>query len=449
MFTAKTTTRSLIIFISAINLLVALLGSSPVFSATADDEDLYQRARDAFNDDRFREAERMYRRVASETEDDDLAADAYYWRAYSLYRLGGARDLDDAARTLDQLHEHYPDADTMPDADRLYDRIERALAKQGRTRDADERERSRHDRDEHGRDREREHDRNESKLMALSALMQMDPERAIPVLRKIIADDRPENAELREHALMMLTHNAPDEAEDILIDIVTTDEDPELVAMAIFWLSQTDGERSFAAIEQAFQNHKDDEVREAALFALGHHGGSQAVAFLKNIVVDPDMDSEVREYALFSLAQSGADGLVDIYMQIFEMETDSEVRSMVLFSMAQLDEDIPQDWFVDIIKDEGEDREVREQALHAATMMDLVDVPFLRQVYNASDDEEMKEMVLFALSRIDEPEALDLMIEIIRNTDDPELRENAIFMLSRFDDDRAADLLLEIINGED
>ena len=462
MFTKRTERHarphSLLIFVAICQLVLTLIGGRTVLAATAGDDDLYDQARRALNEDRFREAERMYERVSRESDDKARVAESLYWRAFALYRLGAAQDLVKAQQELDQLHQRFPDADNMPDADRLAKRVERTLAKMGRVREAErdvqrkiEREQRRRQHGSHTTitvDREAEQ-RAETKMMALQVLLEKDPERAMPILRRIIDDDDPENAEMREHALMILTHAAPDEAEDVLVDVVATGRDPELVAMAIFWLSQTGGERAFDAIEEAFRNHDDSEVQEAVLFAMGQNGGDRAVSFLKQLVTDDSQPRDIRENALFALAQSGADDLVETYMQVFQTETDPDIRASVLFGMAQLDDEVPSSWFVDIINDDTEDIEVRQQALQAATMMKIVDVPFLRRIYDANSDTEMKEQVLYALTQIRDPEALDLLLEVLHEDKDPELRAVAVHMLSQFDDPRVIDEMIKIINEED
>ena len=450
MHTLKKPNIGLLIIMSVLNLLAALLCDYPVLAAPAApsapsedqvDEEIYLRAREAFNEERFREAERLYERVIREDRDHETTALSHYWRAFALYRLGEVSDLKAAAQLLERQRQRFPEEARSREAERLRQRVERALARAGDARAT--RRVVIIDDDDH---------ENDTKLAALNALLMMDPDKAVPVLRKLVADKRPEQAELREHALMMITQVDRDAAEDILLEVVATDEDPEFVAWAIFWLAQTSGDRAFDAIEQAFRNHDDEDVREAALFALGQHGGDRAVRLLESIATDSTVSSDIRSQALFSLAQSGADNLAEIYMQVFEQEDDVDVRTTVLFSLAQLGDDVPADWFIDIINDESEDIEVRQQALHAATMMDIVDVDFLRQIYDSDVDEDLKEQVFFALAQTGDPEALDLILDIARTEDDPELREHAVFMLGQFkgiDDEKIAEFLLQIINEED
>ena len=135
-------------------------------------------------------------------------------------------------------------------------------------------------------------------------------------------------------------------------------------------------------------------------------------------------------------------------MNLFETTGDMEFKSMIMYGMSNLDDPPPSSWFVGIINDKTLDMEVRQHALHHAGMMDLIDVPMLRSIFQSDEDPEMRTQVCYALSQIDDPEAVDLAIEIVREETDPEVRHQAIFWLGQFEDPRVADFLIELIEED-
>ena len=82
------------------------------------------------------------------------------------------------------------------------------------------------------------------KAMALHALIQADPEKAIPYLTKVLQNRSPETADLREQAVFILGQHESDETLDVMLDVVQNDPDPDVKAHAAFWLSQVNDPRA-------------------------------------------------------------------------------------------------------------------------------------------------------------------------------------------------------------
>jgi len=285
-------------------------------------------------------------------------------------------------------------------------------------------------------------------LAALHALMMMDPDKAMPVLRKILADSDDRDPEMKRHALMVLTMAEDEDAERIFLEFVRQETDTELLAQSIFHLSNIGSAAALDAVVDAYHRTDDPEVKRVALMSLGEAGDERAEAILLEVVRDSAAHTELRAQAVIALSRSGADGLADLFTDLYLESDDPEFKTVLMLSMSQIDEPAPTTWFIGIINDHGEDVEVRQQALHQAGMMGLIDVDFMRTVYEADDDPEMRTQICFALAQLDDPDAVDLIIEIVRNETHPEVRQNAVFWLGQFDDPRVADFLVELIEAE-
>ena len=71
----------------------------------------------------------------------------------------------------------------------------------------------------------------------------------------------------------------------------------------------------------------------------------------------------------------------------------------------------------------------------------------LVELYDQTNDPELKDQLIFAFSQNREPAALEKLMDIGRNERDPELRKQAIFWVSQSKDPRAHRFLLEVINN--
>ena len=147
--------------------------------------DAYRRAKDLLNDRDYSEAADRFAEVAENHPDSRYAAEALYWRAFSLLREGGRRDLLAAKDALEVQLERYPDAAREGDSQELALRIQTRLAELGDAEAAEEililAERLS---GEEGLDRE-----EETRMAALHALMQVNPDRALPILRKVLVEN--------------------------------------------------------------------------------------------------------------------------------------------------------------------------------------------------------------------------------------------------------------------
>lgn len=424
------------IWMIVVGLLVVLLlaGVVRVFAAPADET--YEKARQALNEAEYREAAELYQQVYERERQTDLAADALYWRAYALYQMDERRSLQEAMHVLQQQMQTFPESALREEAEVLAARIDGMLARYGNARSMERViVRARDERDEE----------RETRIAALNALMQMDPDRAIPLLKRILAGEDPE---LKRHALMVLSQVDDDAAEEILLQVLETETDPEMVTQSLFWLSRRESDGVYDAVLKAYRNTDDLEVRRAALMAVAQTDDPRGVDLLLEIAGDETADTDLRKHAVYALSQTDVDDLGVKLRGLFESSNDPEFKSMILFGMTHMDDEVSVDWLAEIIVDPDEDPDLRRDALHFASMMNLVDVPFLRRVYTSMDDPDMRSQICYALTQIDDEEAVEMAIQIVRDEKDPEVRRNAVFWLGQFDDPRVAEFLVELIEED-
>ncbi len=424
------------------------------YQAAAMEDTIYRAARRALNESQYRRAIELFEQ--SLEEEPKYSAEALYYQALSYYRMGGRSNYDRALAKLEAQMNRYPDAASYGDAEELMVRIEGELARRGDAQAAAslarEAERlgweadqeAEHAAQEAGRDAGRE---VEIKAMALHALIQADPEKAIPYLSKVLQNRTPETAELRGQAVFILGQHESDETLDLMLDVVRNDPDPEVKAHAAFWLSQVDDPRAIdATIEILNDPTLDEDLKGQAVFALGQTDDPRAGQILRDYASRSDVDPEVRGMAVHGLAQRPSQENAALLKQLFNDVDDPEVREQILFALTQMPGAVDGDWLLAIFSDPNEEPEVREMALFMAGQSGDVDARVLGQMYDSTDDTEMKEHILFTLTQVDSEAAFEKMLDIARNEEDPELRQSAIFWIGQSGDPRAQDVLLEILD---
>ena len=298
-----------------------------------------------------------------------------------------------------------------------------------------------------GSEKDRERQREiEMKMTALNALMNMNPEKALPLIKKLLASREEGSSALREQALFILAQYDDEEAEQVLIEVLKNDPDPEIQARAVFWLGQSESEEGLNAIVEIALKSDDESLRENAVFALSQHDSDRAADLLKGIARDKKSSDQIRGKAIFWLGQRDDEGAMEFLRDLYAELEEEDVKEQVLFAVAQNgDEDESLDWLVTIAKDKGESMRLRTRAIFWAGQMGELPVDALGSLYEDLEDREMKEQIVFALSQQDSDGAITLLMEIARKETDVELKTNIIFWIGQSDDPRSAEFLEEII----
>jgi HEAT repeat protein len=288
----------------------------------------------------------------------------------------------------------------------------------------------------------------EIRIAALNALLQMNSEQALPIIERVLANrsDDACTVEMRRKAVFLLSQHIDEDNLDILLDVVQNDPDPEVRHNAVFWLSQVPGERTVDALENILQTSDDRELQNKAIFSLSQVHSDRSGQILRDYAIREDADPELRAQAIFWLGQSHGEENAAFLREIYDSTDEYEIKEKIIFSLSQVGGDENSEWLVGIASDTSEPMELRKKALFWIGQS-THDVAGLVELYDQMPEIELKEQVIFGLSQHHGEEAVDKLLDIARNEADPELRKKAIFWLSQSDDPRVADFLLEIIEG--
>ncbi len=431
---------------------LGLASPIPVEGQSSDEATVqYERARRALNAAEYTRAIELFRAYRSADSEVRYAAESLYWEAFALSRLDSSRHLKEALTALEMQMQRYPDASTSSDARALLARVRGELANRGDSESAEWVYREAAERDRNAERAIAEHQRqersqaDETKLMALNALMQMDSERAIPILRKVV-QDQDNDPELRAHALFILTQQDDDGAVDLILDVARNDPDPEVREQAVFWLSQNDAPETVSVLRSILSNPADAQLHEHAVFALSQMSDPAAGTILREYAGSDAADPEVRANAVFWLAQHGTADDAAFLKDLFSRTQDNGTREAILFGLSQMEDQANGQWLMDIALDTSEDTETRTQALFMASQAGGFSAADLVGVYDRSTDRELKVQALFILSQQKDPVAVDKLLDVARNESDPEIRQQAIFWLGQSGDPRAEQALLDILD---
>ncbi len=424
----------------------AQTGSLATASYPQDPADgMYRQGREALNRGDYRRAAQTFAQIPRRWPRSEYAPQAFYWQAFALSRGNASMDDLRAARTaIATLRSRYPNAQVR-DADALVQTINAQLAELGDVQSSAAVQRAATAAQQQGcPDPD---DENDTRVVALNALLQMDADRAVPILKQVLAKRDACSAPLRRKAVFLISQKRSPETADILLDLVRNDPDRDVREQAIFWLSQVDGARSVEALEGILRDSDDEGLQEKAIFALSQHRSARAGELLRAYALRTDAPEEMRAQAIFWIGQNHAESNSGFLRDLYGRINSDELKEKVIFSLAQQRNQQNATFLLDIATNGRESLEMRKQALFWAGQSGNVPIGRLTQLYDQVDDKEVKDQLIFVFSQNGGTDAIDKLMSIARSDPDVELRKQATFWLGQSKDPRVQAFLLELING--
>ena len=420
----------------------------------ADDpaDSLYKAAREQLNRGDYRTAAKSFALIVERYPKSTYAGDALYWQAYAYYSIGEPSQLREALRVLDEQRRRYPRAATRGDADALSVRVKGTLARQGDAQSAEDISKiAKGTTEQCSRSGD---DDDDQRMAALNALLQMNAESAVPILKQVLAKRDACSAGLREKAVFLLSQKRTPETEDIMLGVVKNDPSREVRKKAVFWLGQVNTDKAADALVQMLSSSAvDDEMKEQAVFAIMQQHSARGQAAVRAMAEDPKAPEGVREKAVFWLGQQKSPenatflrGLYDKLAGAPEGSSAESIRKKILFSLSQMRGQGNEKWLMEVAADPKSSIETRKQAIFSAGQAGVTTAD-LAALYPKLTDRELKGQVIWVMSEKRDPGATDRLMQIAKTDPDREMRKKAIFWLGQSNDPRAKDFLIEIING--
>ncbi|HEV8395963.1 MAG TPA: HEAT repeat domain-containing protein [Vicinamibacterales bacterium] len=259
---------------------------------------VYERARQAIERAQWAQALQQFTTLAEAKAPRSDAA--MYWRAYTLDKMNRHTD---ALAAVGELFKNFPTSRWVSDA--------RALELQVRQRS--------------GQSVPVDSGDDELKLLALQGLQQIAPERAVPLLVKVISDVG--SPRLKERALFVLSQSAAPEARATLEKVARGTGNPELQMKAVQYIGMSGQPGRMSVLNDIYVAAADLDVKRQVLRSFTMAGDRQRVL----VVAQTEKSPELRTEAVRQLAMLGAR---DELWQMYQKESETGVKQVILGSLA-------------------------------------------------------------------------------------------------------------------
>lgn len=404
-------------------------------------DSLYRQAREFLNGGEYRRAVASFRELATRMPTSGYAADAHYWWAFALYRIGGTEELRKAIEVLDTQRAKYPGAKMLAQSDALSLRIRGALAVRGDATYAEQLRSA-------AADSALRCDREEQSVRAeaLNALVQADPNGAMPVLQKMLARKDSCSASLRRTAVFLVGSRSGQPGNMALLSqVARTDPSVEVRASALQWLARAPGDEALATLEEVARDGGEEQVQRAAVRALVAHPSARARQAVRTLVERDATPERLRLEALGAFSRDRSTSEDVAWMRaLYGRVENTRIRSRIVSTLASIGGADVDAWLLTMARNPEESSESRRYAIRRVGK--TLPIAELGRLYDGSAERPIREALIEALGERPEGEATDKLIGIVQTGTDPHLRSRAISALSSKKDPRTLRLLMEIID---
>jgi HEAT repeat protein len=367
-------------------------------------QELYDDGREALDEDRYDQAEGKFKQLADLNGPQTDAA--LYWKAYAENRMG---KRDAALGTIADLKRRFPQSRWQKDASALEIEVRQSTGQPAHPETQTN---------------------DELKMLAIQGLMNSDPERALPLLEKVLNGTG--SPKEKSKALFVIAQSGSPQSREVLGRIARGQSNPELQRKAVEYLGIFGGAEARKTLAEVYASSGDASVKRGILRSY-MIGGDHERLFA---AAKGEKDESLRREAIRQLGLVHGTNELE---QLYQTETSSDVRREILqaFFLSGDSARLMQ------AAQSEKDPELRRAAIRNLGLVNSDDSgKALQSIYAKETDRSVREEVLNAFFLQGNATAL---VAIARNEKDPELKKTAVQKLSLMHSKEGTEYLMEIL----
>jgi tetratricopeptide (TPR) repeat protein len=365
---------------------------------------LYRQARQSIDQGRYERAIEQLDRLVGLAGGNRVDA-ALYWKSYTLAKQGQRAA---ALATLADMQKRFADSRWLKDARALEVEIRQASG-QAVSPDAQNDE--------------------ELKLLALRGLMQSDPDRAVPMIERLLAGNS--SVKLQENALFVLSQSRSARAREI-ITTVAKSGNPDVQLRAIRYLGAMGGPENRQILDEVYRTSTDPTVKRAILRSFMAAGDRVRLQSVARSEASPDLRAEAIQQ--LGNMRAGPE-LADLY----QGETSLDVKKHIIEALCVSGST---DKLIDLARTEKA-AELRRAAIRTLGVMDAARTgDALRSMYGSDTRADVRKAIINA--RFIQQNAA-MLVALARAEKDTPMKLEIVQKLSTMKSKEASEYMLELL----
>jgi HEAT repeat protein/TolA-binding protein len=428
--------------------------------APADPADsLYRVARDALNRGDYGRAARMFADIQKNYSRSAYQTESQYWEAWARYKIGTTDELHQAAKLLEPLvgkatangsseNKYYNSGDGRRTSDNDI------LTLYARINGAlamrgDHDAAAKVERAASTPGAPCDQEDQQVRTEALNALSQMDPAGALPYLRKVLDRKDECSAPLRTNAVFMLGRRTDPESAALLMSIAKSDPNMNVRTSAINFLARIPGDAGLNALEDMLKNEQDERIQRAAVHALMQSDNPRAHANMGALIARKDAPVGLRIEAINSFNSERATTDDASYLRgLFSKADNDQIKNAIVNAVSRIGGPENDQWVMGVVHS-NESSSVKANALARFVRSTTVATADLAKLYDESGESlEIRRQVVSILGQRRDQAAADKLYDIVKTATVVSLKMQAMNALANRKDPRAVQLLTDILDGK-
>jgi hypothetical protein len=367
-------------------------------------EELYENGREALDEDRYDQARERFSELAKANGPQTDAA--LYWEAYADQRLGQRQA---ALAAIADLKSRFPQSHWQKDASALEIEVRQGTGQPSRP--------------------EAQGDQ-ELKMLAIQGLMNSDPERAMPLLEKVLQG--PASPKEKSKAMFVLAQSGSPQGREIIGRIARGQSNPELQKKAVEYLAIFGGPEARKTMAEIYASSSDPTLKRSILRSYMIGGDKDRLFAAAKSEKEPELRREaIRQLGLVHGEQE--------LEQLYRAETSPEIRRQILQAFF-LAGDVNK--MLEAAKNE-KDPELRRAAVRNLGLVRSEDSgKALAEIYARETDRGIREEVLNAYFLQGNASAI---VAIAKAEKDPGLKKKAVEKLALMNSKEGSDYMMELL----
>jgi hypothetical protein len=366
--------------------------------------ELYDNGREALDEEKYDQARERFSELAKANGPQTDAA--LYWEAYADQRLGQRQA---ALAAIADLKARFPQSRWQKDASALEIEVRQGTGQPSRP--------------------EAQGDQ-ELKMLAIQGLMNSDPERAMPLLEKVLQG--PASPKEKSKAMFVLAQSGSPQGREIIGRIARGQSNPELQKRAVEYLAIFGGAEARKTMAEIYSSTTDPSLKRAILRSYMIGGDKERLFAAAKSEKDPELRAEaIRQLGLVHAEPELA--------QLYQTENSPELRRELLQAFFLAGD---ANKLLEAAKNE-KSPELRRAAVRNLGLVhsDQSDKA-LAEIYARETDRGIREEVLNAYFIQGNAAGL---VAVAKTEKDPGLKRTAVQKLSLMHSKEASDYMMELL----
>ncbi|HXO60946.1 MAG TPA: HEAT repeat domain-containing protein [Candidatus Acidoferrales bacterium] len=367
-------------------------------------EELYDNGREALDEEKYEQARERFSELAKANGPQTDAA--LYWEAYADHRLGQRQA---ALAAIADLKNRFPQSRWQKDASALEIEVRQGTGQPSRPEaQGDE----------------------ELKMLAIQSLMNSDPERAMPLLEKVLQGSA--TPKEKSKAMFVLAQSGSPQGREIIGRIARGQSNPELQRKAVEYLGIFGGAEARKTMAEIYASSSDASLKRLILRSYMIGGDKDRLFAAAKSEKDPALRGEaIRQLGLVHAEKELA--------ELYQTENSPELRHELLQAFFLAGD---ANKLAEAAKNEKSPELRRSAVRNLGLIHSDQSEKALAEIYARETDRGIREEVLNAYFIQGNAGAI---VAIARAEKDPEIKKVAVQKLSLMHSKEASDYMMELL----